>query len=80
MEFKKIEELGEHHEEVIGFNKNWICEDFNPNGTRLCFQTDVGDLGWCSLRWNNDQDDWFARYDSAPTHYIEMPSTKSLIQ
>ncbi|WBX78339.1 hypothetical protein PG911_08775 [Tenacibaculum ovolyticum] len=79
MEFKKIEKLGEHYLEVIGFNKEWICEDFNPNGTRLCFQTDAGDSGWCSLRWNNSHDEWFAK-DSAPTHYIIMPSTKSLIQ
>ncbi len=37
MEFKKIEELGEDHEEVIGFNEEWICPDFNSNDTRLCF-------------------------------------------
>lgn len=80
MEYKKIEHIGDHNEEVIGFNVDWICEDFNPNGTRLCFKTDAGNCGWYSQRWNNSQDGWFPQYDIAPTHFITIPSTKSLIK
>lgn len=29
-------------EEVIAFNKEWIDEDFNPNGTRVGFLQDDG--------------------------------------
>lgn len=75
MSYKRIEELGVFNEELIGFNELWIDPDFNPNGTRLAFQTDGGDLGWCSLRWNNSQESWCEDYLSAPTHYILIPKT-----
>ena len=37
-------------EEVIAFNKEWIDEDFNPNGTRIGFLLDDG---FISATWNN---------------------------
>lgn len=40
-------------QEVIGYNKAWINEDFNPSGTRIGFLSDVG---FHSAKWNNDQD------------------------
>ena len=40
-------------QEVIGYNKEWINEDFNPSGTRIGFLSDVG---FHSAKWNNDQD------------------------
>lgn len=29
-------------QEVIGYNKEWVHEDFNPSGTRIGFLTDIG--------------------------------------
>lgn len=40
-------------QEVIGYNKEWVHEDFNPSGTRIGFLSDVG---FHSAKWNNDQD------------------------
>ena len=40
-------------QEVIGYNKEWVHEDFNPSGTRIGFLSDVG---FQSAKWNNDQD------------------------
>ena len=40
-------------QEVIGYNKEWVHEDFNPSGTRVGFLTDIG---FISAKWVNDQD------------------------
>ena len=40
-------------QEVIGYNKEWVHEDFNPSGTRVGFLTDTG---FISAKWVNDQD------------------------
>ena len=40
-------------QEVIGYNKEWVEEDFNPSGTRVGFLTDTG---FISAKWDNDQD------------------------
>ena len=40
-------------QEVIGYNKEWVHEDFNPSGTRVGFFTDIG---FISAKWVNDQD------------------------
>ena len=40
-------------QEVIGYNKEWVYEDFNPSGTRIGFLTDTG---FFSAKWVNDQD------------------------
>ena len=40
-------------EEVIGYNPAWIDEDFNPNGTRVGFFTEVG---FASAKWIDSQD------------------------
>lgn len=40
-------------QEVIGYNKEWVHEDFNPSGTRIGFLTDIG---FISAKWVNDQD------------------------
>ena len=29
-------------QEVIGYNKEWVEEDFNPSGTRIGFLSDIG--------------------------------------
>lgn len=40
-------------QEVIGYNKAWVHEDFNPSGTRIGF---LNDIGFISAKWVNDQD------------------------
>ena len=40
-------------QEVIGYNKEWVHEDFNPSGTRIGF---LSGTGFISAKWNNDQD------------------------
>ena len=40
-------------QEVIGYNKEWVEEDFNPSGTRIGF---LSDIGFISAKWVNDQD------------------------
>lgn len=55
---------------VLGYSPKWIDEDFEPEGIRECFYND-GD--WCSAKWDNDQDCWFADYDTKPTHWMQRP-------
>ena len=40
-------------QEVLGYNKEWVHEDFNPSGTRIGF---LNDIGFISAKWVNDQD------------------------
>ena len=40
-------------QEVIGYNKEWVHEDFNPSGTRIGF---LSAIGFHSAKWVNDQD------------------------
>ena len=40
-------------QEVIGYNKEWVHEDFNPSGTRVGF---LNDIGFISAKWVNEQD------------------------
>lgn len=40
-------------QEVIGYNKEWVHEDFNPSGTRIGF---LNDIGFISAKWVNDHD------------------------
>ena len=40
-------------QEVIGYNKEWVDEDFNPSGTRVGF---LNDIGFISAKWVNDLD------------------------
>jgi hypothetical protein len=65
--------------EVIGYNKKWIDEDFNPNGTRQCV---LDDMGWMIARWNASNDCWTTDYTSdddcksePPTHWISIPNS-----
>ena len=42
-----------YYQEVIGYNKEWVHEDFNPSGTRIGF---LNDNGFTSAKQVNDQD------------------------
>lgn len=64
--FKVIETPPEQGVEIIGFSKEWIDEDFNPEGTRICYMQDllIGGLDenpehiWSSAAWCNTCDEW----------------------
>lgn len=57
--------------EVIGFKEEWIDEDYNTNGTRICFYNDGM---WDSAIWDNELDTYKTDFTSdGPTHYRLMP-------
>lgn len=56
---------------VLGYNKLWIDEDYEPEGIRECFYTDENE--WCSARWNNSMDEWIADRDTSPTYWMQRP-------
>lgn len=61
--------------EVIGYNPDWIDEDLNPNGTRICRQTIAGHCGeweWRCAKWNPIHD-CYQDCNEAPTHWFPMP-------
>lgn len=41
--------------EYLGYNPEWINEDYNPKGVRIWFRDD---LGWYSAKYNNTHDCW----------------------
>lgn len=53
-------------EEVIAFNKKWIDEDFNPNGTRVGF---LGDDGFISAEWDDECDEYETHYEEGDDYY-----------
>lgn len=73
-----LESLGE--QEVLGFNKLWVNEKFNPKGIRICFysNTDLTDSGWCSANWVDNQVMYQADSLSIPTYICLIPDTKNL--
>jgi len=59
--------------EVLGYNPDWIDEDFNPDGTRLCCCID--NLYWVSTAWCSAHDCYISSDSDTPTHWIPLPST-----
>ena len=76
MEWNKVSEkelpLGE---EVIAFNKEWIDEDFNPNGTRVGF---LQDDGFVSATWNDEQDCYDTCYREGDDYYKVIEKLKEV--
>ena len=70
MDWRQIENPPELGVEVVGFSPTWICEDFNPKGTRVCFRTEDG---WTSARWVDHQDCYTEDTETKPTHWLEIP-------
>jgi hypothetical protein len=68
---KTADALPEFGEILLGYNPDWIDEDFNPTGVRECFTYDDG-TRWMSARWENDQGGW-STSDEAPTHWVLRP-------
>ena len=81
--FKLTSEIGPpHHVELIGYNKEWVDEDYNPDGTCICFLDDVAE--WYIAKWCGACDEWhtrgsgreekeFSRPLNPPTHWTEKP-------
>lgn len=56
---------------VLGFCKEWIDEDYNPEGIRDCF---YNDSYWCSSFWNNEQDGFDTDWNTNPTYWMQRPN------
>ena len=85
----------EFGEEVIGYNKAWIDEDFNPNGTRIGFLFDYGDdevegqidpenpeggpNHFCMAEWCDYHDCYHTRYGAIDEDGPNMPTHYMLI-
>lgn len=55
--------------EVLAYNKEWINEDFCPNGIRIGFLSDVG---FFSAKWNNDQDCYDTHCEEGDDYILEQ--------
>ena len=65
--------------EVIGYHKEWLDEDLNPNGTRIgFFQEGIDEPFFISASWDNNQDCYDSDEGLLPTHYMHIPSTDGL--
>lgn len=73
---KVSEGLPEDSVEVLGYSEQWICEDYNLNGTRICFYNDPD---WNSAKWCNSCDS-YESCDTPPTHWREVYSDKKPIR
>ncbi|MNS37847.1 hypothetical protein D3C72_700800 [compost metagenome] len=64
-------DLPEQATKVFGYSKEWINEDFNPEGIRECHYcgTSIEDAEWQSSKWCNSCDEWHAD-DTVPTHWL----------
>lgn len=76
--------------EVICFNENWICKDFNPHGTRIGFLN--GENDWITAYWSNYKDCYYTRLSTKddinfsdfigvnqiPTHWCEIPKFETI--
>jgi hypothetical protein len=58
---------------VLGYNKQWIDEDYEPEGIREAFMQDDGD--WLSAKWNNSMDCWITDDETKPTHWMQRPKS-----
>lgn len=87
MQFQRVE--NKHppfNTEVIGYSKEWIDKDYNPDGMCVCFLFDDG-VTWAIAKWCGDHDEWHTRmtdeegegnnrYENIilpPTHWIHKP-------
>lgn len=72
--------------EIIGFNIDWIDEDYNLRGIRICWLDEL--MGWVSARYCNNCDEYHTDTSGeisvdtksmlAPTHYMHIPNTEHL--
>jgi hypothetical protein len=69
------DDLPEQATAVLGFSKEWIDEDFNPDGIRECHYSGstVESAEWISAKWWDYQDCWNVDTITKPTHWIAIP-------
>jgi hypothetical protein len=76
IEWHKVTEEPEIGKEVLGFNKSWIDEDYNPDGICLCHMLD--DKQWFVAKWCGTHDEWHTREcgieEEQYKHVIEPPT------
>jgi hypothetical protein len=65
--------------EVLGFSKEWIDEDFNPTGQRVCFLNESKDGYWLSAEWLDYQDTYVTDDKTAPTHWMPRPQSPTTV-
>lgn len=72
------EDLPEQGVPVIGYSKEWIDEDFNPDGIRECCYSglDVATSEWVSAKWYDYQDCYLTDTDTKPTHWFPIQYPK----
>jgi hypothetical protein len=52
--------------EVIGYSEDWIDEDYNPEGTNMCFLNEHPETGyWVIAKWCGQHDEYHTRYSHA---------------
>lgn len=79
MYWKSVDiKLPECGREVIGYSKNWIDEDFNPRGERVCFYN-YG-VGWTCAKWVDSGDSYITLSeedgdDAVPTDWMPLPES-----
>jgi hypothetical protein len=62
---------------LIGYNKNWVDDEYNPSGICECFVDDDGN--WTFTKWNIHTDEFdtikmlFDQDQFKPSHWSEMP-------
>jgi len=71
MQFQKVEDVKPPlNLEVLGYNKEWIDGDYNPDGINICF---LDENGWVTAYWSYHKDRYTNSYHMKPTHWIHKP-------
>lgn len=71
------EQMPEFGVPVIGYNREWINEDFNHHGLRECFIYGDG-TQWHTAKWNDGPDCYETTDDDKPTHWSPMLNSAAL--
>lgn len=71
------EQMPEFGTPVIGYNRQWIDEDFNHRGLRECFIYGDG-TQWHTAKWVYGPDCYETTDDDKPTHWAPMLNSAAL--
>jgi len=71
------EQLPEFGVPVIGYNREWVDEDFNHRGLRECFIYGDG-TQWHTAKWVDGPDCYETTDDDKPTHWAPMLNSAAL--
>jgi len=59
--------------EFLGYSPEWVDEDYNIDGIRVCFLNEDDNGPWISTYWNNYQDFYATDDSTSPTHIMNIP-------